>query len=274
MHWSQGWSADRTSKGCHTMKGDEIMCRPRAVRSLCAVALLMLLTVGCARFREDHYFQSVSQLNGRPTNFFRLRISGASQLGLTRYVAGYYDERAVDLFFNEVKPSGSDTSPDAGSIKPIFVDNQKNPGTDDKIKPLSPDAQHGAFLLLFSTNAKAVADTIGQFAESQIVADAITNLANQGHIKEANAIQANLAEDVAKNADKVSALESLYAAVAALGDPPPDRPADLLEYETHLENAYVRILNSLASATGNRSKSFASLDEARIWFEALAEKGR
>lgn len=130
---------------------------------------------GCTTFSQTYHFQSAPAANGVP-NFFRVKVEGDAQLARARFLAGVYDERAVDLYFNELKASDKD-------IRKLFEDNQKAPGESTVIKPLSPSRTRGTFVMIFSTNPKAVADTIGNFAESQVVADALTHLINQREVE-------------------------------------------------------------------------------------------
>src|SRR4051812_49182226 len=92
------------------------------------------LAAGCASFHEEHYFQTADK-SGTPLNFFRVRVDGNAGLTRLRYLSGYYDERAVDLYFNEVKSPGQ--GPDV-DIQPLFLAGQKSPGTEEVIKPLEP----------------------------------------------------------------------------------------------------------------------------------------
>lgn len=133
----------------------------RSVPMRSAVLLsALLLTSGCATsFTEDHYFKSVSASSGRPTNYFRLRIHGRACFSSARYIAGYYDERAVDLFFDEMK---SASSQDDAKIESLFQGGEIDL-VGEKIAPLPPAPEHGAFLMIFNTNAKAVANAIGAF---------------------------------------------------------------------------------------------------------------
>src|SRR4029078_1016132 len=75
------------------------------------LVLACSLLGACATLEETHYFASVDPQTDRTINIFRLRVKGDAGLTNARYLAGYYDERAVDLFFNEVK--ASDLSSDA-----------------------------------------------------------------------------------------------------------------------------------------------------------------
>src|SRR5438132_3275792 len=69
-----------------------------------AILVLAVFVSGCVTtFHEDHYFQSASSRSGHATNYFRLQVDGWAAFSSARYISGYYDERAVDLFFNEIK---------------------------------------------------------------------------------------------------------------------------------------------------------------------------
>ncbi len=218
------------------------------------VLLLLLLTVGfvgCSTsFKEDHYFQALSPKTGDVTNYYRLRVDGYAYFSSARYVSGYYDERAVDMFFNEVKiaptPSGS-----TGSQK-LFMDNQNNPGVSDKIIPLSPSDQHGAFVMILSNNASSVTNTIGQFAESQVVAEAVTNLTNRDLLRSNTTGQK---EEIDKANATKQEIESLVDLVPDGATPPADETS----------RAYLRILNAIAAAIDSGSPTIANFDEAQDW---------
>ena len=147
-----------------------------------ALPLVALMLASCASFHEQHYFQTTDS-RGEPINYFRVRVDGSSGLSNMRYLSGFFDERAVDLYFNEVKPTSA-TPDTAANIEPLFQSNQKSPGTDTTIAGLEPTT-HGALVMIFSSNPNAVADTIGQFAETQQVADALTNLVNRDRVRAA-----------------------------------------------------------------------------------------
>src|SRR5690348_16710028 len=68
---------------------------------LCAAALLLLS--GCASVVDRHHFATVDAQTGEIINIFRVTVRGDAQLANARYISGYYDQRAVDLFFNQVR---------------------------------------------------------------------------------------------------------------------------------------------------------------------------
>jgi len=217
--------------------------------------ILCLLSASCASFHEEHYFQTLDP-SGTPVNFFRVRVDGHGGLTNLRYISGYYDERAVDLYFNEVKPPSSGVNAD---IQPLFVNNQINPGTTEVIKPLDPGA-HGALLMIFSSNPNAIADTIGQFAESQQVADALTNLVSRGPVREMRALVRTQAVRSTRLAATVGELTALFSGLPKAADV-------VVGDKARLDQGYLEILRSIAITLDGDGK-FQSLDEAAQWFQA------
>lgn len=217
---------------------------------------------GCAtHFKEDHYFQLIdpkakSSDPATPyavTNYFRLKVSGYAGLSSARYVSGYYDERAVDLFFNELKVATTpDPAPGAG-VNGIFQDQLKAPGSDEIIKPLDPTSQHGAFVMILSTNASSVARTIGQFAENQIVADAITNLMHKD-------VLLSGANEAGITSERANASATELARLVGL------IPSDGAPARSETESALVRVLSTIASDLAGAPQSFGTLNEADAWF--------
>lgn len=219
-----------------------------------SVIACFLLSACATSFKEDHYFQLMDPKSpGAVTNYYRLKVSGYGALSSARYVSGYYDERAVDLFFNELK---IDTTPDpalnGGSTRLLFQDQLKSPGSDEIIKPLEP-GRHGAFVMILSTNASSVARTIGQFAENQVVADAITNLMNRDVLLSG----ANEARVSSERANAAATEVARLIGLVPSGDSP-SREAT--------ESALVRVLSTIATDLAGAPQSFATLNEAQAWF--------
>lgn len=222
-----------------------------------AVWLLALaFTASCASFHEEHYFVARDPV-GTPVNFFRLCIDGNTGLSRMRYLSGYYDERAVDLYFNEVK-----NAPDAassGEIPPLFTPNLKNPGTDTTLTPLTPAEGHGALLMIFSSNPNTVANTIGQFAETQQAADAITNLVNHGKLGELRSQarqQATTSLRFTAAATELTTLLTTFPTTVTTA-------ADQAQART----SALATLKSLAISLGGDG-SFTTFPEANTWFAA------
>ncbi len=215
--------------------------------------IVALLFAGCSTFKETHYFRSLDTLSGKPVNYFRVSITGSSTFTRSRYVSGYYDERAVDLFFNELKPTSD------GDVRKIFLGDQTAPGTTEKIVPLAPET-NGAFLMIFSTNAKSVTDTLGQFAESQVVADAVTNLLSRDEIREA---RKGAAESAAATTEGKAFAVQIEKIITGLAD---NASAEVAKDDS------LRALRAIAGALGGDGQ-FEDVDDAAAWFKARRDAG-
>lgn len=211
------------------------------------------LLSGCGTvIHEKHYFAAfVDNPEGKrePVQFYRLSVDGDTQFSNTRYLTGYFDERAVSLFFNELK-----SNPATSSTHKLFEDDRLLPGTNEKLTPLTPKPEDGAFVLIMSTNADAVASTIGAFAESQVVADALTGLFNRDRIKSKIQSDAKLAVQKAEGGALATQVEAQIDAATAAGS------------GTLAAAAYLRALTALARGLGYSGAEFANTDAARAFF--------
>lgn len=232
------------------------IARPRWRHAAIAASLLAL--AGCsATVEERHYFAAYRDSGAgtrEPVQFFRLSVSGQSQFANTRYLTGYFDERAIALFFNELK-----STPE----RKLFDESVRLPGAaaGTSFEPLSPTEANGAFVLIMSTNADAIASTIGSFAESQVVADALTRIVNRDRVLAKAQSDAQL--DVRKA--EAGALHTQLAAHAAAARRAPSGQEATAGYR--------RALTTLAQGLGYGGPEFASLEQARSWFALEAARG-
>lgn len=218
---------------------------------LLTALLAAAMLAGCGTvIHERHFFASfVDDPDGKrePAQFFRVKVDGSTSFSNTRYLTGYFDERAVSLFFNEIK---------APANQKLFDDATVIPGAPagTKLTPLSPTGDNGAFVLIMSTNADAVASTIGSFAESQVVADALSRMLNRDRVKAKIQSDATLSVQKAEGGALVAQVEALTrsATTAASG--------------TQAAAVYLRALTTLARGLGYSGEEFTKLDEARSWF--------
>ena len=226
-----------------------------SIRSL-VLAVCCLSVASCTTFQEDHYFAEGVEGASDP-NFLRVRVKGGAVFSSARYVAGYYDERALDLFFNEIKSDANNP----GKIPKIFEAESTSPGTSTKLVPLqdpsqSADNKSGTFTMIFSTNATAVANAIGAFAESNAVADAVINLLNEERVKAARQADANLSIDQRQATATVSDLDNIMARILAQA-----------AANQSVDEEMLRLLNGLARGLGSTS-TLANTQEAQTWFDA------
>jgi len=233
------------------MKRSEGSCRPPRPAAACAVPVLCLALAGCgATVYERHYFAAFnSDPAGKrePVQFYRLTVQGQAQFSNTRYLTGYFDERAISLFFNEIK-----APPD----QKLFDDSTKLPGAsaDTKLAPLSPSSETGAFVMIMSTNADAIAGAIGSFAESQAVADSLTNLVNRDRVMAKARSDATLTVQKAEGAALTARLDAELLA------------ADNAPSGSQAAVEYLRALTALAATLGYTGGEFQSIKDAQSWF--------
>jgi hypothetical protein len=222
--------------------------------TLVQLAAAACLASGCATVSEDHYLYA-EDANGQPVNFFHLEVHGWTTFSAARYIAGFYDARAVDMFFNQL------TRPDASNvtIRPLFSEGQKEIGG-EAIKPLSPTLDNGTFVMVLSSSAKAVTDAIGQFADNQVASDALARLVSGPRMKELK----DRTNDIDQTLDERSATAAEVAALFAL----------LSDTATADEASrkMLDILRAIARAEGG-SADFTSLEDAQAWFNARRTAG-
>ena len=213
--------------------------------------LASIAAAGCsATVHENHYFAAYrDNVDGvrEPVQFYRLTVDGNTQFSNTRYLSGYFDERAVSLFFNEIKAPANQKLFDDTMVLPGAA-----PGT--KLTPLTPSPENGAFVMIMSTNADAVASTIGSFAESQVVADALTRMLSRDRILAKGQSDARLSVQKAEGTALVGQLEAQTnaARVAGTGKLAADN--------------YLRALTTLARSLGYNGADFDKAEDARNWF--------
>jgi hypothetical protein len=204
--------------------------------------LIALLLAGCmSRFSERHFFKS-EDAYGNPVNYYKLSVSGANFLSSTRYLSGYFDEKAVDAYFNQF------SQPDKG----LFEGTIKAEGTN--IRPVDDVLGTRKLVLLLSSNSDAIAQQIGQFANNEAIMGDLTRLIYRDHIKEAQSARTS-----------AELQEMRGKALSDIGD----NVIGGLSDDATKEAAEAHLLfyaNRLATEFEN-TIPFKNLDEAKIWLE-------
>lgn len=234
---------------------------PRAFFALAGAVLL----AGCgATFQERHHFATIDKQTNEIMNIFRVTVKGDVQMANARYMAGFYDERAVDLFFNEVKANDLTTK----GVGPIFTLPDCTGKTEAECTairnarlstvPIGSSTQpNGAFVMILSTDADAIAGTIGAFSENETVVGSAMYLATRSTREDAAAIGARAA--TVKNSRKAAAAEltSLFTSAETAATP------------QARENVYLAILKAAAAGVApDAAPVFTNLAEAQAWFAA------
>lgn len=204
--------------------------------------LMLFFMSGCmSSFSENHFFKS-EDAYGNPLNYYKLSVSGKNFLSTTRYLSGYFDEDAVNAYFDQF--SQPEKGLFGGSIKTGRA----------IVKPLEDDLKERKLVLLLSSNSDSIAQQIGQFSNNQAIMTDLTRIIHREHIKEAHSAQT--AADLQGMRGK--ALSDIGDKVIGGLDDDADQPtaeANLLFYA-----------NRLATEFGN-TVPFKSLEEARIWID-------
>lgn len=212
--------------------------------------LAALMLGGCgSTVQENHYFASFREVSPgvrEPVQFFRVSVDGDTKMANSRFLSGYFDERAVSLFFNEMRSPANSR---------LFDEQVKLPGEPDtKLKPLSPDLQNGAFVLILSTNADSIANAIGSFAESQVVADGLTRIVNKDRYR------AKAESDAKAGVQRIEAralVERLRSQTEA---------ATKARSGDEATRRYLGALTAIAQGLGYAGPEFGSLGDAQTWF--------
>lgn len=215
---------------------------------LLVIILTAVYLSACASTVEEvHYFTAYDD-DEKPVNFYRLSVNGQTDMSRSRYVSGYYDERAVDLFFNEIKVAKA-----TDDNSKLFLDDQESPGTGKKLTPLNPTSNDGAFLLVLSNNADSIVNAIGSFAESQVVAQSLSALLMKDRYKE------KLQSDAKLSVERMNAA-ALKAHLTTLLT-----TANAAATEDESKSVHLSILSALARELGHDA-TFESFEQARTWF--------
>ena len=226
-----------------------MLCRTRMRgRTFATIISFAAVTCGCgSAFKESHFLKSVDG-KGHTVNYYRVTVSGGTILSSSRYISGYFDEQAVNTYFNEfVQPASAHfdgTTP-------------ATPGTNDpqaggaKLVPIDSSQQGTKLVLLLSSNSDEIANGINSLAQSGDVSTTLQKIIG----RTADASQASQAA----TASESKALRSLGESVTALSDPAAAKTA-LLSYA-----------NRLASFL-EPGRTFTSLDDAAKWVKENANR--
>jgi 3D (Asp-Asp-Asp) domain-containing protein len=155
----------------------------RKIKHLIAI-LIMILFTSCSTFSEVHYFKdrvtssTTGDVNVVP-NYYKVNISGYSLLSSSRYVSGYFDQNAIDLYFNET------VQPENAKLQNTKIDSDNN-------KALITNEIGNELVLVLSTNAKAVTEQIGNIAKNQTILNSLAQLTQKDKINEANTIKSEI----------------------------------------------------------------------------------
>lgn len=140
--------------------------------------------LSCSSFSEVHYFKDrvTSNTNGETNiipNYYKVKICGYSFLSSSRYVSGYFDQNAINLYFNEI------VQPDNAKLFNTKTDSDNNKG-------IVTNENGNELVVVLSTNAKAVTEQIGNIAKNQTILNSLAQLSQKDKIDEANTVKSEI----------------------------------------------------------------------------------
>lgn len=210
----------------------------------CAAAGLVCGGCSYAKVKEHYHFPGVR--DGRIENYYRVDIEGVVSGNQLRYASGFFDQSALNRYFNEF------AQPKNMSLvsSQIPERNHEIPLAADEIREADPQGQGRRLVMLLSQNSEAIAEQIGDIAQSEALASVVSRLV--------------FAEDIAEmEAEKIDAdrmadlLRTNRASAGRLAEIVEDLNAEELKDE--LKN-YVQQIGSALGAT-----KLDELDLARSW---------
>lgn len=150
------------------------------------VVLSLVTLVSCSSFSEEHYFKDrvTSSTNGDVNivpNYYKVKICGYSFLSSSRYVSGYFDQNAINLYFNEI------VQPENAKLFNTKTDSDNN-------QCLITNESGNELVVVLSSNAKAVTEYIGSIAKNQNILNSIAQITQKERIEEANAIKSEISQ--------------------------------------------------------------------------------
>lgn len=206
-----------------------------------ALLFSVLFLSGCySQFKEVHYFKD--KLKPFP-NYYKLRISGFTFLASSRYLSGYFDENAVNEYFNEF------TQKDNGRL---FEKDEKQ---DKSLEPLSPSLKDKRLVMMLSSNSDAIATQIGSLVETQQTMDALGQLLNREGATSLLEIESDQ-----------KMYEANWRSVQALGDQMIGTLNPATVTPAQAEAMLLEFVNTLARELGNKTP-FTNLNDAATWLQ-------
>lgn len=221
----------------------------RFVRATVLGLPVVAALAGCSTFSEQHFFKSIDSKR-QAINYYRLRVSGATGLSSSRYLSGYFDEAAVDTYFNEiVQPANATVFPKRDDAATAAV---PAPGA-ERIVPISGGDDGRVLVLILSSNADEIANQIGAFAENREMTATLGRLLNRDKIE----ASANAADSLADEKSRGQTIVALGAEMTT------SITKEGVAKDTVAQNV-LGFLNAFAREFG-QTAPFKDLTEARKW---------
>ena len=219
---------------------------------------------GCSmKVREIHHLGIWDHNTQQFTDFYRIKVHASAHFSTAHYTAGIYDEKAVDLMFNELRTSDPGKL-NTRSLRSLSSAEDSCLGLEESGVEARTEGiciSDGIFVFILSTDARAISDTIATFSQIEALAAAIYSLANKELIADSNRIKAYNETRNAEGASLVARIQLFFdqADMSLQGsEAEEDRIAEFREI-------YRQLLSTIARPLG-RKAPFYSFLEATLFF--------
>jgi hypothetical protein len=223
---------------------------------------LLIAAPGCGAFvNETHYFRSAHPDAENNRNYFRVEVKARSFGTKIRYLAGYFDDGAVNQYFAEfAQPDSLEGTLIPPAPAPESV--QEDASSDTEIEPVDPKLVDRRLVLLLSNNVDEIAAQIGAIAKGKQTQSALASLLNRDELEAAAHAQSVAAAD-GRAAAAVARIARWTRGQLAIAETPAQAAeADLL-----------MLANSLAHYLGAET-SFSDLRVAKTWLDVNRDRMR
>ena len=219
------------------------MNAPRILSAMLGALILVLVISGCSTINEHYYLHDQAARSGPSLdlpNYYRVSVKGHAK-GSSRYLAGWFNENAVDVYFNEISP------PD----KHRFIEQDQS--SSNKVVSVDGDNADKKLVLLLSSNTDLIAGQIGALAENEMLVDAFMRLSNKQVLVEGY-----------ESTQKVSLLNARISSIQTAGNNTISSLPDSATVD-QIRTATLQYLNLVATHAG-ATANFKSVEDATDWW--------
>jgi hypothetical protein len=165
--------------------------------------LLILLLNSCQSSRELHYFKSGE-------NYYRLNIKAKSFASKSRYISGYFDDKAVEKYFSELN----------------------QPDSANTVKWSSAPNNNSKLVMILSSNSNSISEQIGSFASNEETLELIARMANIDKITKVKETENKIAEIDSLDKDIKDLAEGYLSNISKSKNPENDLKDFLIALQT------------------------------------------
>lgn len=202
----------------HSNQNQSLWSRFASQATCCVPFLGLLCLASCSSARIDERYYVSGVRDGVVQNYYRIDITGQVCGTELRYLSGFFDEEALDRYFNTF------TQPDGGALFTLDkVDDEEmeKRAPSEESRDADPRGLGRKLVILMSQNSEAIADQIGAISQSEGFATVVGRLVFKEQLAEIETARVD-SNRLVQQADSAKVLASDLA-TRLTGDPAPGR---------------------------------------------------